>query len=123
MFISKLISYYVILLMFVYVSDVCAGHAKAVRDVCFNIDGTQFLSCSYDRYIKLWDTETGQLMYMYIQYSMYVCIYHVCYHRLYIHTRNGLAMPRYIVYVTSLGFLRTVTARGKLAGVTNDKLL
>ena len=53
----------------------------------------------------------------------YVCIYHVCYHRLYIHTRNGLAMPRYIVYVTSLGFLRTVTARGKLAGVTNDKLL
>ena len=64
--------------MFVYVSDVCAGHAKAVRDVCFNIDGTQFLSCSYDRYIKLWDTETGQLMYMYIQYSMYVCMYIPC---------------------------------------------
>ncbi|XP_066279369.1 pre-mRNA-processing factor 17-like isoform X2 [Branchiostoma lanceolatum] len=35
------------------------GHKHAVRDVCFNNDGTQFLSAAYDRYIKLWDTETG----------------------------------------------------------------
>ncbi|CAM4686464.1 hypothetical protein PO909_010028 [Leuciscus waleckii] len=36
------------------------GHSKAVRDVCFNNTGTQFLSAAYDRYIKLWDTETGK---------------------------------------------------------------
>ena len=35
------------------------GHGKAVRDVSFNNAGTQFLSASYDRYVKLWDTETG----------------------------------------------------------------
>lgn len=36
------------------------GHSKAVRDVNFNNNGTEFLSASYDRNIKLWDTETGQ---------------------------------------------------------------
>ena len=38
-------------------------------------------------------------------------------------TRNGIGNSAYIVYVTSLAILRTVAARGKLAGVTNDKLL
>ena len=39
------------------------GHKQAVRDVTFNNSGTEFLSCAYDRYCKLWDTETG----MYVQ--------------------------------------------------------
>lgn len=38
------------------------GHVKAVKDLCFNNDGTQFLSCAYDRQMKLWDTETGQCL-------------------------------------------------------------
>lgn len=39
----------------------CVGHDKAVRDICFSNDGTEFLSAAYDRYIKLWDTETGKI--------------------------------------------------------------
>lgn len=35
------------------------GHAKAISDLCFNTSGTQFLSSSYDRTIKLWDAEKG----------------------------------------------------------------
>lgn len=37
------------------------GHRQAVRDINFNNAGTKFLSAAYDRYIKLWDTETGQV--------------------------------------------------------------
>ncbi|KAJ3529847.1 hypothetical protein NM208_g9578 [Fusarium decemcellulare] len=36
-----------------------SGHSKALSDICFNASGTQFLSSSYDRMIKLWDTEKG----------------------------------------------------------------
>lgn len=36
------------------------GHTKAVKDVTFTNDGRKFLSCGYDRQMKLWDTETGQ---------------------------------------------------------------
>uniref|UniRef100_H2YRM8 Uncharacterized protein n=1 Tax=Ciona savignyi TaxID=51511 RepID=H2YRM8_CIOSA len=35
-----------------------SGHGKAVREASFNNDGTNFLSAGYDRFIKLWDTET-----------------------------------------------------------------
>ena len=36
------------------------GHVGGVRWVAFSPDGKNFLSASYDRNIKLWDTETGQ---------------------------------------------------------------
>ncbi|KAI9572692.1 WD40 repeat-like protein [Boletus coccyginus] len=38
------------------------GHVQAVKDVTFSNDGTKFLSCGYDRQMKLWDTETGQCL-------------------------------------------------------------
>lgn len=38
------------------------GHVKAVKDLSFSNDGRQFLSCGYDRQMKLWDTETGQCL-------------------------------------------------------------
>ncbi|GFY76119.1 pre-mRNA-processing factor 17 [Trichonephila inaurata madagascariensis] len=38
------------------------GHKQAVRDICFNNAGTQFLSAGYDRDVKLWDTETGKCL-------------------------------------------------------------
>ncbi|KAF2402894.1 WD40 repeat-like protein [Trichodelitschia bisporula] len=37
-----------------------SGHTKRCNDICFNNDGTEFLTASYDHYMKLWDTETGK---------------------------------------------------------------
>jgi pre-mRNA-processing factor 17 len=36
-----------------------SGHTKSVLDVSFNLDGTRFITGSFDRMMKLWDTETG----------------------------------------------------------------
>lgn len=39
-----------------------SGHSKGIRDVCFSGNGRTFLTASYDRSIKLWDTETGRVV-------------------------------------------------------------
>ena len=36
-----------------------SGHSKSITDTNFSPTGTSFLSASFDRQMKLWDTETG----------------------------------------------------------------
>uniref|UniRef100_A0A8C6T496 Pre-mRNA-processing factor 17 n=1 Tax=Neogobius melanostomus TaxID=47308 RepID=A0A8C6T496_9GOBI len=50
------------------------GHSKAVRDICFNNVGTQFLSAGYDRYLKLWDSETGQCISRFTNRKVPYCV-------------------------------------------------
>ncbi|XP_006826002.1 pre-mRNA-processing factor 17-like [Saccoglossus kowalevskii] len=50
------------------------GHKMAVRDACFNNDGTKFLSAAYDKYIKLWDTETGQCISRFTNRKVPYCV-------------------------------------------------
>ncbi|BDA47701.1 Pre-mRNA-processing factor 17 [Coccomyxa sp. Obi] len=38
------------------------GFSKGVKDISFSNDGRKFLSTSYDKVVKLWDTETGQVL-------------------------------------------------------------
>ena len=39
-----------------------SGHGAGVRNVCFNKTGSRFLTTSYDRWLKLWDTERGTVI-------------------------------------------------------------
>ena len=53
------------------------GHSQGVRDIGFNYNGTQFLSASFDRLIKLWDTETGQCKGKFTTKKIpYCCVFH-----------------------------------------------
>lgn len=50
------------------------GHRQAVRDINFNNSGKLFLSAAYDRYIKLWDTETGQVVSRFTSRKIPYCV-------------------------------------------------
>jgi len=39
-----------------------SGHSAGVRNLCFNRTGTRFLTTSYDKWVKLWDTERGKVL-------------------------------------------------------------
>ncbi|KAL7569244.1 hypothetical protein ACA910_016797 [Epithemia clementina (nom. ined.)] len=38
------------------------GHSAGVRDMQFNLSGSQFVSASFDRFLRLWDTESGDVV-------------------------------------------------------------
>uniref|UniRef100_A0A0A9VVB6 Pre-mRNA-processing factor 17 n=1 Tax=Lygus hesperus TaxID=30085 RepID=A0A0A9VVB6_LYGHE len=38
------------------------GHNQGIRDMQVTDDGKHFMTVSYDKYVKIWDTETGQVL-------------------------------------------------------------
>lgn len=50
------------------------GHRQAVRDIAFDNKGEHFLSAGYDRYVKLWDTETGNCIARFSNRKVAYCV-------------------------------------------------
>eukprot|EP00471_Norrisiella_sphaerica_P011108 CAMPEP_0184500368 /NCGR_PEP_ID=MMETSP0113_2-20130426/44535_1 /TAXON_ID=91329 /ORGANISM="Norrisiella sphaerica, Strain BC52" /LENGTH=540 /DNA_ID=CAMNT_0026888705 /DNA_START=86 /DNA_END=1708 /DNA_ORIENTATION=- len=50
------------------------GHTGAVRDLNFNYDGSKFMTCSYDRYVKMWDTEYGRCISRHTSKKLPYCV-------------------------------------------------
>jgi pre-mRNA-processing factor 17 len=50
------------------------GHNKGIKDISFNVDGTRFLTGSFDKFIKLWDTETGKCVQSYALSTVPNCL-------------------------------------------------
>lgn len=51
-----------------------SGHKAGVKDIGFNATGDKFVSASYDKYMKLWDTETGQCVQRFTNNKMAYCV-------------------------------------------------
>jgi len=51
-----------------------SGHTQAIRDISFTDAGRKFFTCSYDKQVKLWDTETGQVVARYTADSTPYCV-------------------------------------------------
>eukprot|EP00775_Hariotina_reticulata_P008921 gene8921-9098_t len=49
------------------------GHSKGVKDINFTNDGHKFVSVGYDKNIRLWDTETGQVITTLNTGKLYYC--------------------------------------------------
>uniref|UniRef100_A0A383WPQ6 Pre-mRNA-processing factor 17 n=1 Tax=Tetradesmus obliquus TaxID=3088 RepID=A0A383WPQ6_TETOB len=49
------------------------GHSKGVKDINFTNDGSKFVSVGYDKNIRLWDTETGQVITTLNTGKLYFC--------------------------------------------------
>lgn len=45
-----------------------------MRDISFDNDGKRFLSAGYDRYVKLWDTETGACLNKFTSRKVPYCV-------------------------------------------------
>ena len=51
-----------------------SGHSEGIRSMKFNNNGRQFITSAFDRYVRTWDTETGQCLGTFTNRKMGYCV-------------------------------------------------
>lgn len=51
-----------------------SGHSSSLRDVSFAPDGCRFATWSYDKTVRVWDTETGVVIQTYVNNAVPYCL-------------------------------------------------
>lgn len=111
------------------------GHRQAVRDVDFNARGTQFVSAGYDRYLKLWDTETGNVISRFTSRKVPYCVkFHPDYNKQHLFvcgtsdkkilcwdTRSGEIVQEYDRHLGAVNTITFVDENRRFVTTSDDK--
>ncbi|CAO1334223.1 unnamed protein product [Diamesa hyperborea] len=114
-----------------------SGHRQAVRDVDFNARGTQFVSAGYDRYLKLWDTETGNVISRFTSRKVPYCVkFHPDYNKQHLFvcgtsdkkilcwdTRSGEIVQEYDRHLGAVNSITFVDENRRFVTTSDDKSL
>ena len=113
------------------------GHRQAVRDIDFNARGTQFVSAGYDRYLKLWDTETGNVISRFTSRKVPYCVkFHPDYNKQHLFvcgtsdkkilcwdTRSGEIVQEYDRHLGAVNTITFVDENRRFVTTSDDKSL
>lgn len=113
------------------------GHRQAVRDIDFNARGSQFVSAGYDRYLKLWDTETGNVVSRFTSRKVPYCVkFHPDYNKQHLFvcgtsdkkilcwdTRSGEIVQEYDRHLGAVNTITFVDENRRFVTTSDDKSL
>lgn len=111
------------------------GHRQAVRDIDFNARGNQFVSAGYDRYLKLWDTETGNVVSRFTSRKVPYCVkFHPDYNKQHLFvcgtsdkkilcwdTRSGEIVQEYDRHLGAVNTITFVDENRRFVTTSDDK--
>jgi pre-mRNA-processing factor 17 len=109
------------------------GHSQGVRSIKFAKDGSRFLSSSFDRYVRLWDTETGDCLGTYSNRKVpYCCAFYPKNENLIvfgesnnkiiqIDTRSGKIVQEYNHHLQAVNSITFVDGARRFVSTSDDK--
>lgn len=111
------------------------GHRQAVRDIDFNARGERFVSAGYDRYLKLWDTETGSVVSRFTSRKVPYCVkFHPDYNKQHLFvcgtsdkkilcwdTRSGEIVQEYDRHLGAVNTITFVDENRRFVTTSDDK--